>query len=270
MSRDGSARKMEELRLCPEGWGRKSEVDSGDGRPVEGRPRRGWAHGGWHGFGCLELRAAPRDIRRWARKPLRAPAGLSRRTHGPASPTLSELQGPMGGARPPEPAQLCWGGRARRGTQTPAPWAQDVLTGTSRVPASARGVGHGTRTRDMGSPRPSVPGDSVSSAPSSPPPLGPGLPRWACSRAERMFVGRSASMRMGVCSECLRPWGQQAPDRPGGHAHWALPALTAAQARWPGSLGTGSWVCAGSVSGSPPPSSPHRNSGLLLQAAFCP
>ena len=79
--------------------------------------------------GCLELLAAPWDTRRWARKPPCAPAGLGRRTHGPASPALGELQGPMGGAWQPVPAQLCWGGRARRGTQMPAPWAQDVPTG---------------------------------------------------------------------------------------------------------------------------------------------
>lgn len=62
--------------------------------------------------------------------------------------------------------------------------------------------------------------------------------------------------------------GPARPDRPGGRVHWVLPVLTVAQAQWPGSLGTYSWVCAGSVSGSPPPSSPHRNSGHGLQAAF--
>lgn len=86
---------------------------------------------------------------------------------------------------------------------------------------------------------------------------------WACSRAEQSFVGRSVSVRLGVCSP-----GPARPDRPGGRVHWALPVLTGAQAQWPGSLGTCSWVCAGSVSGSPPPSSPHRNSGHCLQAAF--
>lgn len=38
----------------------------------------------------------------------------------------------------------------------------------------------------------------MSSVPPCPPSSGPGLPRWACSRAEQVFAGQAASVRLGV------------------------------------------------------------------------
>lgn len=107
-------------------------MDSGDGVPW----RVDRAEGGLTGTGT--------DSAVWSSGlplgTLCAPAGLGRRTHGLASPPSVSSGGPWRGVRLPVPTQLSWGGRARRGTQMLAPWAQDVPTGTSRALASTHGV----------------------------------------------------------------------------------------------------------------------------------
>ena len=193
--------------MSPRGRGRESDMDSGDGRcPMEGGPRQGRAHGGWHGLGCLEFWAAPWDTRRWVWKPPCTPAGLGRRTHGLASPTLGELWGPVEGGLAACAHSAVLGRTGQEGHSDAGP------VGTGRPDGHKQGprqhpwsLGCGERTQDMGSQRPSVPGDSMSSVPPCPPSPGPGLPRWACSRAEQVFASQSASERLGGSSKCLRP-----------------------------------------------------------------
>lgn len=115
--------------MSPRGQGQKSDKDSGDGVPWRADPAEGGLMGAvmasavWSsglplgtlggGFGSPHAR-----LQSWAGGPM----------GWPPPPSVSS-GGPWRGARPPVPTQLCWGGRARRGTQMLAPWAQDVPSG---------------------------------------------------------------------------------------------------------------------------------------------